>query len=182
VLWETGQLEQSQQARFQTRSGLLTADRKGDSIEMDFSIKKEEAAEPAAHLAEALGVMPKYVGKNSFDYLVEVESEAVLRGMSPNHLLLKTIPVRGVIVTNRSREYDFVSRFFAPGSGIDEDPVTGSAHCALGPYWAARMAKSEFTAYQASPRRRRQGARGGRSRQARQPGRHCFARRTHRLK
>ena len=154
VLWETGQLRPGEQARFHTRSGLLTSDQRDGWIEMDFPAKKEQLADAPAHLLEALGGKPVYVGKNAFDYLVEVESEEILRAMRPNFSLLRTLPVRGVIVTSRSSQpaYDFVSRFFAPGSGIDEDPVTGSAHCALGPYWATRLGKSEFIAYQASER------------------------------
>jgi PhzF family phenazine biosynthesis protein len=153
VLWEDAHLRPDQQARFHTRSGLLTADRKGDWIELDFPIKKEVAAGAPAHLIEALGVQPKYVGKNQFDYLVEVE-EAELHAMRPNFSLLRTLPVRGVIVTSLSSDpqYDFVSRFFAPGSGIDEDPVTGSAHSALTPFWAARLGKTTLFARQASPR------------------------------
>jgi PhzF family phenazine biosynthesis protein len=94
------------------------------------------------------------VGKNAFDYLVEIESEEKLRQLSPDHSKLRQLPVRGVIVTARSYggEFDFVSRFFAPGSGIDEDPVTGSAHCALGPYWSERLGKTEMLAFQASAR------------------------------
>lgn len=152
VLWETGQLRPDEQARFHTKSGLLTADRDGDWIQLDFPIKIEESAEAPPHLVEALGVTPVYVGKNKFDYLVEVESEQVLRGIAPNFHMLRTLPVRGVIVTSRSTDYDFVARFFAPGSGIDEDPVTGSAYTALAPYWAARLGKTEFRAYQASAR------------------------------
>ncbi|MDQ6699651.1 MAG: PhzF family phenazine biosynthesis protein [Acidobacteriota bacterium] len=154
VLWETGQLRGGEQARFHTRSGLLTSDQRDGWIEMDFPAKKEELADAPAPLLEALGAKPVYVGKNAFDYLVEVDSEEALRGMRPNFSLLRALPVRGVIVTSRSSQpdYDFVSRFFAPGSGIDEDPVTGSAHCALGPYWAARLGKSDFRAYQASGR------------------------------
>ena len=94
------------------------------------------------------------LAKNVFDYLVEVESEAELRALNPDYTLLRRIPVRGVIVTARSASssFDFVSRFFAPGSGIDEDPVTGSAHTALGPYWGAKLGKTTMTAYQASAR------------------------------
>jgi PhzF family phenazine biosynthesis protein len=105
-------------------------------------------------LEQALGAAARYVGKNEFDCLIEVESETILRNLSPDFPLLRTLPVRGVIVTCRSDspEYDFLSRFFAPGSGIDEDPVTGSAHCCLGPYWQKRLNKTEFMAYQASPR------------------------------
>jgi PhzF family phenazine biosynthesis protein len=96
----------------------------------------------------------KYVGRNAFDYLVEVDSEETLRGLAPDHTALRKVPVRGVIVTARpsTPEFDFISRFFAPGSGIDEDPVTGSAHSALGPYWGERLGKTECLAYQASAR------------------------------
>jgi PhzF family phenazine biosynthesis protein len=152
VLWQDGHIAADVPARFHTRSGLLTCIRKGDWIEMDFPAKKEERAEPPAQMAEALGVELKYVGRNQFDYLVEVESEGVLRSLRPNHHLLRQIPVRGVIVTARGKEYDFVSRFFAPGSGIDEDPVTGSAHTALAPFWGAKLGKTEMTGYQASAR------------------------------
>jgi PhzF family phenazine biosynthesis protein len=91
---------------------------------------------------------------NRFDYLLELESEEVLRNLHPDLALLKTIPARGVIVTSvsNSKDYDFVSRFFAPAAGINEDPVTGSAHCCLGPYWQKRLKKDFFTAYQASAR------------------------------
>lgn len=154
VLWTTGQLEADQQARFYSRSDLLTADRDGDWITLDFPAKREQPADPPPDLIEALGVDPRYVGKNQFDYLVEVASEAEVRALQPDFARLKTLGVRGIMVTSRaaSTDYDFVSRFFAPGSGIDEDPVTGSAHCCLGPFWADRLGKHEFTAYQASPR------------------------------
>jgi len=111
-------------------------------------------SEPPAELLPALGVRALAVAKNAFDYLVEVESEEILRGMSPDHSTLRKIPVRGVIVTARSSTpgFDFISRFFAPGSGIDEDPVTGSAHTALGPYWGGKLGKAEMTGYQASAR------------------------------
>ena len=155
VLWQDGHLLPGAQARFYTKSGLLTADRRGDWIELNFPAKIATASDAPPELLPALGVEhPMFVGKNAFDYLVEVESEAMLRGLSPDHSTLRKIPVRGVIVTARSAtpEFDFVSRFFAPGSGIDEDPVTGSAHTALGPYWAERLGKTEFTAFQASAR------------------------------
>jgi predicted PhzF superfamily epimerase YddE/YHI9 len=106
-------------------------------------------------LLPALGVTaPVAVTKTLFDYLVEVESETELRALRPDHASLRRIPVRGVIVTARpaSPAFDFVSRFFAPGAGIDEDPVTGSAHTALGPYWGAKLGKTKMTAYQASAR------------------------------
>ncbi len=155
VLWQDGHLPEGRQARFFSRSGLLTADRRGDWIELDFPAKLAVAEEPPPNLLPALGVdHANYVGRNAFDYLVEVDSEATVRGLSPDHNALRQVKVRGVIVTARSSnpEFDFVSRFFAPGSGVDEDPVTGSAHTALGPYWGDRLGKSEFTAYQASAR------------------------------
>ena len=154
VLWECGHLQRGEQARFRTLSGLLTADRHGEWIEMDFPVKADEPADAPAGLREALGVELKYVGRNAFDYIAEVESEVVVRGLKPNYSLLAELTVRGVIVTARAETggFDFVSRFFAPGSGVNEDPVTGSAHCCLGPFWAKRLGKTEFLAFQASPR------------------------------
>jgi PhzF family phenazine biosynthesis protein len=154
VLWEDGHLPRDRQARFHTKSGLLTADRRGDWIELDFPAKTAEPASPPTGLAEALGAKLVYVGKNQLDYLVEVDSEATVRRLAPDFAALAKLPVRGVIVTSRAApgDYDFVSRFFAPGSGIPEDPVTGSSHCALGPFWSARLGKSELLAYQASAR------------------------------
>jgi len=152
VLWEDGHLKSDAAARFHTRSGLLTCERRGDWIEMDFPAKSEQAAEAPPQLAEALGAGLKYVGKNQFDYLIEVADEVTLRSLNPNYHLLKQLPVRGIIVTARGTEYDFVSRFFAPGSGIDEDPATGSAHTALAPFWGARLKKDEMIGFQASAR------------------------------
>jgi predicted PhzF superfamily epimerase YddE/YHI9 len=154
VLWEEGHLAAGRQARFHTLSGLLLADRRGDWIELDFPARVAAPAEPPPSLLPALGVPARFVARNQYDYLVEVESEGILRAMIPDFAALRKVPVRGVIVTARpsSTEFDFVSRFFAPAVGVDEDPVTGSAHCALGPYWGERLGKSEFTAYQASSR------------------------------
>ena len=154
VLWEDGHLPQTAQARFHTRSGLLLADRRSDWIELDFPATAPAPAEPPVHLLDALGTKAKFVGKSRFDYFVEAESEERLRALTPDFTALRTLGVRGVIVTaqSSSAEFDFVSRFFAPGAGVDEDPVTGSAHCALGPYWCGRLGKQEFTAYQASAR------------------------------
>lgn len=155
ALWSESILDPADVARFHTRSGLLTASLDGDLIELNFPATLEKRSDPPPGLLESLGVpKPTYVGKNKFDYLVEVESEEAVRALKPDHAGLRKIPVRGVIVTSRSSngKYDFVSRFFAPGSGIDEDPVTGSAHCCLTPYWAAKLGKQEMVAYQASPR------------------------------
>jgi predicted PhzF superfamily epimerase YddE/YHI9 len=154
VLWEDGHLPAGAQARFYTRSGRLLADQRGDWIELDFPATIAAPSEPPPLLLEALGAKAQFVGRNKFDYLVEVASEEELRALQPDFATLRRLPVRGVIVTARAAtpEFDFVSRFFAPGSGIDEDPVTGSAHCALGPYWSMQMGKTEFTAFQASAR------------------------------
>jgi PhzF family phenazine biosynthesis protein len=158
ILWETGALRPDEQARFHTLSGLLTADRRGDWIEMDFPAKTETSVEIPASLVEALGLSAggqvKNITGNQFDLLVEVSSEAIVRDIQPDFTRLGKITVRGVIVTSRadSGGYDFVSRFFAPAVGINEDPVTGSAHCFLSPYWSERLGRNELVGYQASAR------------------------------
>lgn len=154
ILWETGLLDPQDPARFHTRSGLLTASRRGDEIELDFPATPAEPAPAPPGLTAALGVAPRYVGQSRFDYLVEVESEDAVRGLNPDFGALKALGVRGVMVTSRATTpgFDFVSRFFAPGAGIDEDPVTGSAHCCLGPFWRKQLGQGEFVAYQASAR------------------------------
>lgn len=153
ILWERGHLAPEATARFQTRSGLLTARRDGDWIELNFPAKPPEEAPAPAGLLDALGVEAVYVGRNVFDYLIEVPDEAAVRGAAPDCQALAKLPARGVIVTARGQgEYDFVSRFFAPAVGVPEDPVTGSAHCCLGPYWRDKLGRDAFLAYQASPR------------------------------
>jgi PhzF family phenazine biosynthesis protein len=154
VLWEDGHLKPNAQARFHTKSGLLTADHRDAWIELDFPATIATAAPPPAGLIDALGAKPKFVGRSRFDYLVEVDDEATVRSLVPNLDALGRIDARGVIVTSRADKgkYDFVSRFFAPQSGVPEDPVTGSAHCALTPYWSAKLGKKELVAFQASPR------------------------------
>lgn len=154
VLWETGVLGPGAPARFHTKSGLLTATRQGSWIEMDFPAEFEEYCAAPLELTEALGVAMHYVGRNRFDYLIEVENEEVLRSLEPNLAILESIPARGFIVTclAAGTEYDFVSRFFAPGLGVREDPVTGSAHCCLGPFWSIRLGKDSMVGYQASQR------------------------------
>ena len=155
VLWEDGHLQPADMAVFHTQSGRLTAQRRAGWIELDFPATPAGPADAPPGLLEALGVQaPRAVGRSRFDYLVEVESEDVVRRLAPDHTALRRVEARGVMVTSRATTpgFDFVSRFFAPQSGIDEDPATGSAHCTLGPYWAARLGKSALTAYQASAR------------------------------
>ena len=154
VLWEEGRLPAGSQARFHSRSGLLLADQRGEWIELDFPATLAQPSEAPADLLPSLGAAAVSICRNKFDYLVEVASEAEVLGLAPNFSAMRTLGVRGVIVTARASRpgFDFVSRFFAPGAGVDEDPVTGSAHCSLGPYWASRLGKSEFLAYQASAR------------------------------
>jgi PhzF family phenazine biosynthesis protein len=154
VLWETEQLPGISTVRFQTLSGLLTAEKQGEEIQLNFPAKPIEAVAAPAGLPEALGAAIRFVGRNSMDYLVELESETAVRQLEPDAGRLADLPVRGVIVTARSSEprFDFVSRFFAPAAGVPEDPVTGSAHCALGPFWAERLGKTELLGYQASRR------------------------------
>jgi len=154
VLWEDGHLKPGTQARFHTRSGLLTADRRGDWIELDFPATRAEPAAAPPGLTAALGVTPRFVGRSRFDYLLEVDGEDVVRGCKPDFGALARVDARGVIVTSRAAasSYDFVSRFFAPRVGVDEDPVTGSAHCALAPYWTAKLGRPELVGYQASAR------------------------------
>jgi len=155
VLWEDGHAARGEEIRFLTKSGVLTARWKDGWIEMDFPAEPERHEAPPAELAAALGVIPLYTGRNRLrDWLVEIESENVLRGLTPDLTLLRTVPMRGVMVTARSitKGFDFISRFFAPSVGISEDPVTGSAHCCLGPYWQRRLKRYTLYAYQASPR------------------------------
>jgi len=158
ALWSEACVPGDAEIRFQTRSGLLTAARNGELIELDFP-----AASPAApdldeagirSLGDALGVVPKRVIRSAFDLLVEVGTDREVREARPDYRRLGELDCRGVIVTSTSDDprFDFVSRFFAPGVGVNEDPVTGSAHCCLGPYWGERLGKHEMTAFQASSR------------------------------
>lgn len=154
VLWHQGLVGATEQIRFSTKSGILKASLTGDDIELDFPLKPEQPAEAPSGLVEALGVQARYVGRSQFDFLVEVDSEAVLRQMAPDFKRLAAVQARGIIVTSRSTDprFDFVSRFFAPAAGIDEDPVTGSAHCCLADFWRKRLGKSDLVAFQASAR------------------------------
>jgi PhzF family phenazine biosynthesis protein len=154
VVWESGSLTADQPARFHTRSGLLTCTHQADWITMDFPSTPDQSVAPPEGLAQALGIMPRYIGASQFDYLVEVDSEATVRALQPDFERLNRLPVRGIIVTSRATTagIDFVSRFFAPQVGINEDPVTGSAHCCLAPYWSKKLGKEQMTALQVSAR------------------------------
>ena len=154
VLWETGRLAAGETARFHTLSGLLTAGRAGEWIELDFPARAAEETAAPEGLAEAVGAEPRFVGRSRYDYLLELPSEEAVRSADPDFRRLAALKVRGVIITAWATEgpYDVVSRFFAPGAGVDEDPVTGSAHCTLGPFWSRRLGKPELLAFQASAR------------------------------
>ena len=154
VLWEDGRLPRDRQARFHTESGLLTAERRDGWIELDFPATPPASVAPPAGLSAGLRAAPVWVGRSTFDYLVELDSEDAVRGLKPDLAALERIETRGVIVTSRASTagYDFVSRFFAPRAGVPEDPVTGSAHCALAPFWSERLGRTEMTGYQASAR------------------------------
>lgn len=154
VLFTAGLAEPDEDILFETRSGRLRARARSGLIEMDFPPGPAvEAASPEG-LAGALGADILWCGRNGSDYLVELASAGEVRGLSPDFRALGRIPARGFIVTAPSDDqaFDFVSRFFAPSAGIDEDPVTGSAHTALGPYWAERLGRTALTGFQASKR------------------------------
>jgi PhzF family phenazine biosynthesis protein len=154
VLWREIGLPAEEPLTFVTRSGHLTAVRRETLIELNFPLEAPAPTVPPPGLLEALGVSPTYVGRNRFDYLIEVVSEEAVRSLEPDFTTLGKMDIRGVIVTSRASapDVDFVSRFFAPGAGINEDPVTGSAHCCLGPYWQQRLSKDTFVARQVSAR------------------------------
>lgn len=154
VLWETGRLAKDEMARFETRSGRLTATRSAAGIQLDFPADRVEPCAAPAGLLEALGTTAKFVGGNRMDFFVELDSEADVRGLTPDFKGLATVEARGIIVTAQSDDpkFDFVSRFFAPATGVPEDPVTGSAHCALAPYWAAKFKKNDLVGHQVSRR------------------------------
>ena len=158
ILWEDRYLKPTEEARFNTQSGLLTARKDGVWIELDFPARFVVSAEENPDLNQALGVTPQYTNKSSAAtgdrYLVEVESEELVRTLTPDFDALAVTNARAVIVTSiaHAREYDFVSRYFAPAVGINEDPVTGSAHCYLATYWGTKLNKRTLTGFQASAR------------------------------
>lgn len=154
VLYENGIVPAHEEIRFFTKSGVLKINRIGDVLEMDFPAEPATEILPPPVLLRALGVAPLYVGQNRMDILVQVGEDSIVKELDPDFHELAQIPTRGIILTSRSSDsrYDFVSRFFAPRVGINEDPVTGSAHCCLGPFWARQLDKKDFTAFQASKR------------------------------
>jgi PhzF family phenazine biosynthesis protein len=154
VLWESGRLAAALPARFHTRSGWLECVERSGLIEMDFPARPATQAEAPAGLAQALGADLRWCGQSAEDWLVEMPHAAIVRGMDPDLTALARIPARGIIVTAPSDlpDYDFISRFFGPAAGVPEDPVTGSAHCTLGPFWAARLGRTTLRGWQASRR------------------------------
>ncbi len=155
VLWTEEKRPSDRPIHFYTKSGLLTANYRDNWIELNFPVNHSQEVATPQELATALGVPIKNTLINSLGYLVEVESPDLVRNTQPNIALLKTLTASDVIVTSKAEpdtEYDFISRFFAPGVGIDEDPVTGAAHCCLAPFWRDRLKKDELLAYQASVR------------------------------
>jgi len=154
ALWSEGLVRGSHTIHFHTKSGILSCTQAGQFIELDFPGSAVELVDPPGGLLDALGTTSRFVGKSRFDYLVLVESQQILQSLDPDFRKLIKLNTRGIIVTARSDDprFDFVSRFFAPAAGVDEDPVTGSAHCCLGPFWAERLGKTELTGFQASAR------------------------------
>jgi len=154
VLWTEGLVDREKPIRFLTKSGPLTAHARGGLIELDFPSRRAQPVVPPWDLARALGAVPRWVGRNEEDLLVLLENERAVVGLDPDIPALNRLGPRGVIVTAAAEtpEHDFVSRFFAPAVGIPEDPVTGSAHCCLAPFWADRLGRERMSGYQASSR------------------------------
>jgi len=166
ILWESDAVARDLPIRFSTLSGILTAAPSDGWIDLDFPAVPANREELPPGLLEALRLTdtPLFFGRTRFDYLIEVADEQTVRGLSPDFERLRDFPARGTIVTSRSdrpaedgrsadsQRYDFVSRFFAPQEGVNEDPVTGSAHASLLPYWSAKLGRLELLGYQASAR------------------------------
>jgi predicted PhzF superfamily epimerase YddE/YHI9 len=171
IAWSHALAPTGRPVAFHTQSGVLTAaPGAAGEIELDFPAKPAKGCDPPPGLLDALGAKAVSVGRNQFDYIVELATEADLRALSPDYRRLLAVECRGVIVTSRSDDprFDFVSRFFAPKAGVNEDPVTGSAHCCLAEFWGEKLGKAEMVGYQAS-------ARGGVVRVARRGGRVILA-------
>ena len=154
ALWTTGIVDDGLPIRFYTASGPLVCSQQGELVEMDFPATPVDEVARSSQLASALGIEPSFTGRSKFDEFVVVDSEEILRSLQPDMTVLRDMPMRGVIVTSRADDptFDFVSRYFAPAVGVDEDPVTGSAHCSLGPFWSKHLQRNDFLACQASSR------------------------------
>jgi PhzF family phenazine biosynthesis protein len=137
--------------RFETRSGVLTVGRDGDAYAMDFPAQQPQTCAAPQALLDGLGARPAEV-LAAEDYMAVFDTQAQVHSLNPDFARLRTLDRRGVIATAPGSDVDFVSRFFAPGAGIDEDPVTGSAHCALAPYWSGRLGRNRMQARQISSR------------------------------
>jgi PhzF family phenazine biosynthesis protein len=143
--------QEAQQVAFLTKSGRLTVERQGDLLMMDFPARRPEPCPPPAHIDEIMG-MPSSQTLQARDLLVVYENEGQVRRLKPDFEKVAALDCFGVIATAPGKKSDFVSRFFAPAAGIPEDPVTGSAHCTLIPYWAERLGKRDLHAFQLSER------------------------------
>lgn len=154
LLWEQKLAPAGEAIRFQTQSGQLTCLKSRGRIELDFPAEPPRAVAPLPELAMALGAEPLYLGRNRFDVLAEFASEEAVAQLRPDFTRLEAIPARGIIATARSSDprFDFVSRFFAPAVGVNEDPVCGSAHCCLGPFWSTKLNKADLVGHQISAR------------------------------
>jgi PhzF family phenazine biosynthesis protein len=154
ILWEQGLQTHDQPLHFSSKSGRLSAQRAGAWIELDFPADPVEPVKPEPDILRSLGAQARSFVRGRIGYLLELESEAQVRELEPDFAALAAACKTGVMVTAAAQTapYDFVSRFFGPSLGIDEDPVTGSAHCTLATYWQQRLGKSEFLAFQASAR------------------------------
>lgn len=154
VLWETRTVAADVEVRFETRSGVLSAKRDGAYVTLDFPAEPATVAEPPSDLQAALGAVPQWVGRNRMDLLVQLATAEDVRVCRPDLAAVARWRTRGVMITAAADEpgCDFVSRFFGPAAGVPEDPVTGSAHCALGPYWGERLGKTDLIGHQVSAR------------------------------
>lgn len=152
ILWETARLDLAEEAKFDTKSGLLTASKIGELIQLNFPATPATSQPTPPGLEGALGSKIVWFGRNGLDVLAELQDERAVTFLKPDLDAVQALDVRGLIVTARASSHDFVSRFFAPSSGVPEDAVTGSSHCCLAPYWSERLGKETMDGYQASPR------------------------------
>lgn len=155
ALWQTGRLDRTQPAVFRTRSGLLQAWAVGEEIELDLPADPDEPVTLTQEISAAFRLPPRYLGRNQRHFVIELESESAVRSVDPDPALLIEAGGHGYICTARAgadKPYDFVLRYFAPAVGVPEDPVTGSAFCCLGPYWALRLGRPDLVGRQVSRR------------------------------